>query len=65
MLGVVTASIASWLVGQVRDGEPDERAAAQELSWLRAEVRELTETLRRQPGATTAAPDGGPAHDQP
>ena len=49
LLGVVTASLASWLVGRVRTETLAEQQTSQlELHELRQEVRALTEELRRR-----------------
>jgi hypothetical protein len=47
LLGVVTASIASWLIERVREVEADVPAVTQrEIAQLRAEIRALRQVLR-------------------
>jgi voltage-gated potassium channel len=42
LLGVVTASIASWLIDEVREGEQDSQAATRrDIGELREEIRAL------------------------
>ena len=59
----VTAAIASWLVGQVRDGEPETSTTAAELARLQVEIRTLTETVRHQSTASPGRTDGDPGPD--
>ena len=63
LLGAVTAAIASWLVGQVRDGEPETSTTAAELARLQVEIRTLRETVRHQSTATPGRTDGDPGPD--
>jgi voltage-gated potassium channel len=49
LLGVVTASIASWMVEQVRNVEADARAATSgDIAELRAEIARLNAALARR-----------------
>ena len=55
LLGVVTASIASWLIEQVRDVEAEaETATRADIAELRAEIVRLTEALSRRGAGGTA-----------
>ncbi|POY33873.1 potassium channel family protein [Mycobacterium kansasii] len=53
LIGVVTASVASWIVQRVAETDSENRAAtASQIEELRAEIRILTEQLRRDQAAT-------------
>ena len=55
VLGVVTASIASWLIEKVREVEADAKAMNQrDVAELRAEIEALRQELR---AARTAEPE--------
>jgi voltage-gated potassium channel len=55
LLGVVTASIASWLIDEVREVESENRAAtAADLAELRAEIAALRAQLQPPDGASSA-----------
>jgi voltage-gated potassium channel len=48
LLGVVTASLASWLIEQVRDVENEAQTATRsDIEQLRAEIARLTQALAR------------------
>ncbi len=55
LLGVVTASIASWLIEKVREVEADAQAMTRrDVAELRAEIRALRRELR---AATASGPE--------
>jgi voltage-gated potassium channel len=48
LLGVVTASLASWLIEQVRDVETEAQTATRsDIEQLRGEIARLTQALAR------------------
>jgi voltage-gated potassium channel len=66
LLGVVTASLASWLVDRVREENGHDRAAtAAQVEGLMAEVRALRQQLHNATAATdNATAINPPARDE-
>lgn len=64
LIGIVTATLASWIVDRVRD-ETDKRAdeAESETEQLRHNVRELTDTVNSCVTTSRGCADHSGSHD--
>lgn len=61
LIGVVTASVASWIVQRVAETDSENRAAtAAQIEELRTEIRTLTEQLRRDSSTAVGQPRSRP-----